>query len=588
MSSSWGRVIVAARAPLLASSILLGVGLLEAGCATAPPPLAAPAAAPAPATTPAAAAATTPAGTLTGPPRARLAVAAEPRPPPPAPPVVDHPLTLLRGGRVLTAAGVIHERGHVLLEGGRITAVGDGDGTAPEGAVVVDVRGRTLTPGLIDTHSHMGVYPTPDTEGNSDGNEIGSPKTPEVWSEHGFWPQDAGLVRALHKGVTTIQVLPGSANLIGGRASTFHLGLVGTTDATSARALRFPDAPQGLKMACGQNPKRVYGNRGGRPSTRMGNVAGQRAAFQDALEYQRRWNKYHRDLGWWRQKKELSEQAEQDASAKGLPPPSPFVDDPPDPPGRDLGLETLAAVLRGEILVHVHCYRADEMAEILDIAEEFGFKIRSFHHAVEAYKIADRLAAEGVSVSTWVDWWGFKMESFDAVRENVALLQAAGARAIVHSDSDVEVRQLNQEAAKAWAAGRRLGVEGLTEDVALRWITANPAWALGIDGQTGTLQRGKRGDVVVWDGSPFSTYSRPVAVYVDGALAFDAARPDARRTDVMVGTSLVPPASAAPASAAPASAAPASAAPASAAPASAAPASAAPAAAGRTTNGGVR
>jgi hypothetical protein len=282
----------------------------------------------------------------------------------------------------------------------------------------------------------------------------------------------------------------------------------------------------------------------------MGNVAAQRAAFQEAVEYQRRWNKYYRDLGWWRQKKDLVDKAEQDAKAKGTKAPVPFTDDPPDPPGRDLGLETLAAVLRGEILVHVHCYRADEMHEILDIAEEFGFKIRSFHHAVEAYKLADRLAAEGVAVSTWVDWWGFKMESFDAVRENVALLQAAGGRPILHSDSDIEVRQLNQEAAKAWAAGRRLGIGGLDEDGALRWITANPAWALGIDGQLGTLSPGKRGDVVVWDGSPFSTYSRPVAVYVDGVLAFDAARPDERRTDVMIGTA--PPSPSAPGSPAPA------------------------------------
>jgi imidazolonepropionase-like amidohydrolase len=440
----------------------------------------------------------------------------------------------------MTAAGRIFARGHVLLVDGVIAAVGDGDGPAPDGAVVVDVRGRTLTPGLIDTHSHMGVFPTPETNGNSDGNEIGSPKTPEVWSEHGFWPQDASLVRALQKGITTIQVLPGSANLIGGRASTFHLGRVGTPDASSARALRFPDAPQGLKMACGQNPKRIYGNRGGRPSTRMGNVAAQRAAFQDALEYRQRWNKYHRDLGWWRQKKDLAEQAEQDAKSRGLPAPLPFSDDPPDAPARDLGLETLAAVLRGEILVHVHCYRADEMHEMLDIASEFGFKIHSFHHAVEAYKLADRLAVEGVAVSTWVDWWGFKMESFDAVRENVALLQAAGARPILHSDSDVEVRQLNQEAAKAWAAGRRLGVAGLDEDVALQWISANPAWALGIDSQVGTLETGKRGDVVVWDGSPFSTYSRPMAVYVDGALAYDHAHPDERRTDVMIGTAPAP------------------------------------------------
>jgi imidazolonepropionase-like amidohydrolase len=531
MSLPSSAVVAGVRRRTLACGWSLSVGLLCVACATTRP---------ATPTTEGAAAVPAPPLAPPAPPRARLAVAVEPRPPAPSPSTVVHPPTLLRGGRVMTAAGVIHERGHVLLLDGRIAAVGAGEGAAPDGGVVVDVRGRTLTPGLIDSHSHMGVYPTPSTEGNSDGNEIGSPKTPDVWSEHGFWPQDASLVRALQKGITTIQVLPGSANLIGGRASTFHLGLAGTPDATTARALRFPDAPQGLKMACGQNPKRVYGGRGGRPSTRMGNIAAQRAAFQDAVEYQRRWNKYHRDLGWWRQKKELAEKAEQEASSKKLPPPTPFADDPPDPPGRDLGLETLAAVLRGEILVHIHCYRADEMGQMLDLAEEFGFKIQSFHHAVEAYKIADRLAAEGVSVSTWVDWWGFKMESFDAVRENVALLQAAGGRPILHSDSAVEVRQLNQEAAKAWAAGRRLGVDGLGEDVALRWITANPAWALGIDGQTGTLEQGKRGDVVVWDGSPFSTYSRPVAVYVDGALAFDAGDPLQRKTDIMIGTSDVP------------------------------------------------
>jgi imidazolonepropionase-like amidohydrolase len=487
------------------------------------------------ATTTAAATATKPAAAAI--PRSPLPVAAEPRLPAPVATSVPHPPTLLRGGRIITAAGTLHERGHVLLVDGRIAAIGDGEGTAPPGAVVIDVTGRTLTPGLIDTHSHMGVYATPSTEANSDGNEVGSPRTPEVQSEHGFWPQDASLVRALQKGVTTIQVLPGSANLIGGRASTFHLGRVGTPDATSARALRFPGAPQGLKMACGQNPKRVYGGRGGRPSTRMGNIASQRAAFQEALEYQRRWDEYHRDLDQWQKKKDAADGADKSAGATTD---SEFLDDPPRAPGRDLGLETLAAVLRGEILVHVHCYRADEMNLMLDVAEEFGFKIRSFHHAVEAYKLADRLAHEGVSVSTWVDWWGFKMESFDGIRENVALLHEAGGRPILHSDSDVEIRQLNHEAAKALAAGQRLGVAGLNEDTALRWITANPAWALGIDDQVGSLAPGKRADVVVWDGPPLSVYSRPVRVYVDGALVFDAADPHPRRTDIMVGTSLAP------------------------------------------------
>ncbi|HHO58232.1 MAG TPA: hypothetical protein ENJ85_03570, partial [Oceanithermus profundus] len=201
-------------------------------------------------------------------------------------------------------------------------------------------------------------------------------------------------------------------------------------------------------------------------------------------------------------------------------------------------LETLAGVLTGDILVHNHCYRADEMSIMMQLAEEYGFEIRSFHHAVEAYKIADRLARRGVAASVWADWWGFKAEAYDGVRENAALLQAAGARPIIHSDSPLGAQRLNQEAAKAMRAGQRAGIE-ISEDQALRWITANAAWALGIDDQVGTLQPDKLADVVVWDGDPFSVYSHVERVYIAGQLVYERGSDHNPSTDFEVG--LTPP-----------------------------------------------
>ena len=426
---------------------------------------------------------------------------------PAAPPV------LIKNATIMTAAGAIHSPGHVLVRDGRIAAVGAGDLAAPQGTRVVDGQGMFVTPGIIDTHSHMGVYALPYMDAHQDGNEMSSPTTPEVWAEHAVWPQDPALARAASYGVTTVQVLPGSANLIGGRSAVIKL-----KPATNARAMRFPGAPQGLKMACGENPKRVYGEKGRAPQTRMGDIAGFRAAFQSATEYRRKWQVYERDLKVHAEKKDEEE-------------------DPPDAPERDLGLETLTAMMDGKILLHVHCYRADDMQNMLDVAQEFGFRIRSFHHAVEAYKLAHRLAEAGVAVSTWADWWGFKMEAFDGIPYNVALLAAAKARPIMHSDSSTEVRFLNQQAAKARAAGAQLGL-AFSDDEVLRWVTANPAWALGIEDQTGTLEVGKMGDVVLWSASPFSIYARAKLVVIDGEVIYEDGKP-MRPTDFELGTSAI-------------------------------------------------
>lgn len=436
-----------------------------------------------------------------------------------------HPPTLIRNATVLTAAGKTFAPGHVLITGGRISEVGDGDGTAPSGALIIDAQGGFVTPGLIDTHSHIGVYAMPGTNAHLDGNEMTSPVTAHVRSESGFWPQDPSIWRALSGGITTIQVLPGSGNVIGGRSFVAHL-----KPSVSARAMKFPGAPEGLKMACGENPKRRYGSRDQQPASRMGLIATMRAAFQKAVEYRRVQQKYARDLSEWQQRHEKKEGQPEPSTRK----PDGMPDDPPELPPRDYALETLADVLDGKILVHNHCYRADEMHQVLDLAKEFGFHVRSFHHAVEAYKLADRLAQEDVAASTWVDWWGFKMEAFDGVPQNVALLHRAGARPIMHSDSPTEIRRLNQEAGKARAAGRKFGIDA-SDDEVLRWVTANPAWALGIEKDVGTLEPGKRADVTVWNGNPFSVYSLAQQVLIDGEVVYDRAKHDVPLSDFELG-----------------------------------------------------
>jgi imidazolonepropionase-like amidohydrolase len=409
---------------------------------------------------------------------------------------------LIVNATILTGAGERIEHGNLLMSGGRIERV-QGDEIEFEAGTteIIDAAGRWVTPGLIDIHSHLGVYASPSIEAHSDGNEMTAPATAQVWAEHSVWPQDPGFSRALAGGVTSLQVLPGSANLIGGRGVTLK-----NVPSVTYQGMKFPSAPYGLKMACGENPKRVYGEKGLAPSTRMGNMAGYRAQWIEAQRYIQDWKDYE------------SGNTEKKTAKSG----------PVTRPVRDLRLETLAGALKGEILVHMHCYRADEMATILDMANEFGYHVSAFHHGVEAYKIAGLLAESGVCGALWADWWGFKAEAYDGIQENIALVdRPEGSCAIVHSDSSEGIQRLNQEAAKAMTRGRLAGMD-IPEERAIGWITANPAKAMGILDQTGTLEAGKMADVVIWNGNPFSVYAKADQVFVDGALLYDRHDP-ARR-----------------------------------------------------------
>ena len=426
------------------------------------------------------------------------------------------------GATLLLGNGTRISPGTIVLENGRIAAIGPArDVVVPRGATTVDGAGKFVTPGLIDTHSHIGVYASPGVKATADGNEMTDPTTPYVFSEHSFWPQDPGIQRAVAGGVTTIQVLPGSGNVIGGRAVTLKLA-----PRTEARAMRFPDAPNGLKMACGENPKRVYGDTGRQPMSRMGNIFKMRQAWIKARAYRLSQVKYENDRKIWDKKYEAAKDGKGDAPGAE-----------PLGPDRDLGLETLADAMDGKILVHVHCYRADEMLQVLALSHELGFKVTSFHHAVEAYKIADVLARENVAASMWSDWWGFKLEAWDSIEENIPMVAAAGGRAIVHSDSATVIQRLNQEAAKALYAGKRAGLK-VSEDDAITWVTRNPAIALGVADRVGTLEKGKMADVVLWDRIPLSTYASAERVWIDGALVHDRGAPPVKWSDFEVGTSV--------------------------------------------------
>lgn len=406
-------------------------------------------------------------------------------------PMASEP-TLITNAVIIDGTGKATDANSILMVDNRIAAIGRD--LSNEDAKVLDAGGRFVTPGIIDIHSHLGNYPTPSVGAHNDGNEVTSPITSEVSAEHGVWPQDPGFDEALQGGVTTLHILPGSANLFGGRGVTLR-----NAPSRTVQGMKFPDAPYTLKMACGENPKRVYGDRGG-PGSRMGNVAGYRKNWIKAAEYKKK------------------------------------IEDG-DEPSRDLQLETLAGVLNGDILIQMHCYRADEMAQIIDLSKEFGYKVTTFHHAVEAYKIGDLLAENDTCAAMWADWYGFKMESYDGILENIPFVHAAGACAMIHSDDDKNIQRLNQEVAKARANGNRAGLD-ISKEEAWTWLSTNPAKALGILDETGTLEAGKRADVVIWNGDPYSTFSRPDQVYMDGALMFDRETGLKPQSDFRLGTEI--------------------------------------------------
>ena len=408
-------------------------------------------------------------------------------PPPYAAPPPDsayHPLPrtdlLLTGATILDGDGgrII---GDILLRDGQVMAVGN-TVDAPADIARIDATGRWITPGLIDIHTHYGTYLLPQAaEEVSDVTENSDPNVADTWIEHAVRPTDPAFSRALAGGVTTLQILPGSGALFGGRTVVVH-----PVPAVRLAEMRFPDAPQGLKMACGSNPANSFGSRGRAPNSRQGEISAVRQAFLQAQRYRDEWE-----------------------AGNGR---------------RDLRMDTLVAAMNGELPVHLHCYRAEDIATWIDVLGEFGVSLAAVHHATEAYKIAPMLAERGVCAAVWPDWWGFKREAEDAIPENAAFVDAAGGCAIMHSDIPILGSLLNIEAAKAAGAGRRAGLD-IPPERAIRWITSNPARAMGLGDRIGQLAPGMNADLVLWSGDPFSVYSHADLVLIDGAVAYDRTDP---------------------------------------------------------------
>jgi len=402
---------------------------------------------------------------------------------------------LIKNGFVMTVTHGDIQNGSVLIHDGKIAAVGQ-NLTAPAGALVIDATGRYVTPGIIDSHSHIAL--------DHDVNELTSPVTPSMMMQDAFDYTDKAIYQALAGGVTTSLLLHGSGNMIGGQAVVIKhkFGL-------DRDQMLFPNAPRSIKFASGENPKRVYGSKGQLPSTRMGNFEVQRQALEDGRAYAREWDDYN---------------AKVKAGDKSA-----------TPPRRDLKLEALADIIHRKLMVQIHCYRADEFLTEIAIAKEYGYNLRAFHHGLEVYKVADKVAAAGVGLATFADWWGFKIEAYDAIPWNAVMAMRKGVTVSIKSDSADYARRLNQEAAKTIRYG------GATEDEALRMVTLNAAWIIGVQDRVGSLDPGKDADIVIWNKMPLSSYALADQVLIDGDVFFDRSLPGTGLTHWKDGTPMTGP-----------------------------------------------
>jgi imidazolonepropionase-like amidohydrolase len=406
-----------------------------------------------------------------------------------AAPLAAEPPIAIVGGTVLTVGpqGVI-EKGTVLIQGGKVAAVG-ANVAVPPGATVIDAAGRYVMPGIIDCHSHTAI------EGNV--NEGTESVTAEVRIADVIDDKDVNIYRELAGGVTAANVLHGSANSIGGQNAVIKMRW-----GKGPQELLFEGAPRGIKFALGENPKRSNFRVPGTPrypGTRMGVEATIRQAFEEARDYKREWDGYEKKL----------------RGAKG--------GDKPVPPRKSLRLEELKDILEGKVYVHAHCYRSDEILMLIGVAEDFGFKIRTFQHVLEGYKVASEIARHGAGASTFSDWWAYKLEAYDAIPYNAAIMAEHGVVVSLNSDSDELARRLYWEAAKVVKYG------GVSEPEALKMVTLNPARQLGIDKRVGSIEVGKDADIAVFSAHPFSPDTHCDLTLVDGVVYFDRAKDVAAR-----------------------------------------------------------